>query len=1336
MFASRSTAWWFVAAMLGLIASSSAATVPTGATTLAHGPDGMRVRIDVAPDEEGWSGLVAIPRGKTVRLATAAAGVVLGEPAVMHGLRIAPLSVAANAAKSGSVEVALDFVADHDPVPTRRTRVAASFARLLASQVVGGEELRGQFDEVPGTYLMIVADAVGAIDAVQPLLDWRRRQGYSVVVATTLQTGMTTTQIKNYIQNVYDTAEAPLAFVTLVGDAGGAVVVSTWRETISGYHGEGDHEYTRLDGDDVLADVHIGRLSARSVTELEGIVAKILNYEQAPDTFADPGWFARAVLVGDPSYSGATTIYVSQWLKVQLQALTYTQIDTIWSAPFASQIFSKLNLGASVYSYRGYLNCSGFSTGYIDALTNMGELPFAVMPTCASGSFASATHTYSEAMLRNPGGGAIGAVGTATTGTHTRYNNCYYHGVWEGAVNEPDRHLGYAHTRGKIELYRQYQETEPDIVQVWSVWNNLMGDPATEMRQALPVSPTVDYPAVLPPDAGAVPVSVTSGGAPVVNARVALHRLDEFTVTRWTDTAGEVLLPLPTGLAPGAVDITVSGDDLVPRRQTLQVGATGAYCAVVGWTWSDGGDGMPAPGESGDITLLIRNLGQSVATAVSVDLSALTDAVAVVGAATDLGDIAAGTTVPAGPWTVDLPADLDDGLDVELAVMASSQSDIWRSRAVLPMHAPAFTIDSTVWSGSPGQTSTVTVSLHNSGTVAALGAEATFASTSSFLLAAGPVTVSLGDVVTDGTADAVFLLAVADAAWGGHLANCSLTLTSSAGTSQVLEFQLATGPAVANSPVGPGTMGYLAWDNQDPVADAPAYWWREIDPNHGGVGADVGLTDFGYEQDDTKGLDLPFTFRYRGREYDQISVCSNGWLALGHTYLVHYRNWGLPAAGSPDVLLAVFWDDLRQSGSGRVYYHYNAAAGVYVVQWSRMANGFGGLQNCEVLLYDPAVHPTETGDGLIVFQYDQVTNNDSSRGYATTGIQDGTDGLTWTYYNRYANGARLLQPGRAIAWVPTAAPTPAVAAVSPGSFDVILGPGQTQEFALEIANHGAEGSVLNWQIALQEAAAAVNTVPAADSRDRTVTMLVPNGGETWLIGQSRAIHWNADGGVTFVNLQIDRGAGWETLASGLDAAVGSWVWTVAGPTATSCRMRVVDQQDVLVTDASDGTFSIEADVSWLVLGMESGQVAAGETDIIAVTFDATDLAPGDYTAEIVVLSSGGAPIVVPVHLLVDVTTFAGGAPEPTALVQNTPNPFNPRTVIAFTLERSGPARLTVHDVRGRLLRTLCDGVRAPGRHELVFDGAASDGRPLSSGTYIYRLVADAQVETRRMTLVR
>jgi parallel beta-helix repeat protein len=83
-----------------------------------------------------------------------------------------------------------------------------------------------------------------------------------------------------------------------------------------------------------------------------------------------------------------------------------------------------------------------------------------------------------------------------------------------------------------------------------------------------------------------------------------------------------------------------------------------------------------------------------------------------------------------------------------------------------------------------------------------------------------------------------------------------------------------------------------------------------------------------------------------------------------------------------------------------------------------------------------------------------------------------------------------------------------------------------------------------------------------------------------------------------------------------------------------------------------------------------------------------------------------------------------------------PNPFNPATTIAFQIPVSGPARLAVYDIRGRLTRTLVDGDVAAGRYEVVWGGTDCADRPVAPGVYYYRLEHGAETVTREMTLVR
>ena len=90
-----------------------------------------------------------------------------------------------------------------------------------------------------------------------------------------------------------------------------------------------------------------------------------------------------------------------------------------------------------------------------------------------------------------------------------------------------------------------------------------------------------------------------------------------------------------------------------------------------------------------------------------------------------------------------------------------------------------------------------------------------------------------------------------------------------------------------------------------------------------------------------------------------------------------------------------------------------------------------------------------------------------------------------------------------------------------------------------------------------------------------------------------------------------------------------------------------------------------------------------------------------------------------------------------SLEQNYPNPFNPATTITYTLAVTGSVDLRIFDAGGRLIRVLCDDVHEePGRYEVKWDGRDAFGHEVSSGTYFYRLTADAHVETKQMILVR
>jgi hypothetical protein len=96
-----------------------------------------------------------------------------------------------------------------------------------------------------------------------------------------------------------------------------------------------------------------------------------------------------------------------------------------------------------------------------------------------------------------------------------------------------------------------------------------------------------------------------------------------------------------------------------------------------------------------------------------------------------------------------------------------------------------------------------------------------------------------------------------------------------------------------------------------------------------------------------------------------------------------------------------------------------------------------------------------------------------------------------------------------------------------------------------------------------------------------------------------------------------------------------------------------------------------------------------------------------------------------------------GAPRRFLLRPNTPNPFNPLTVIAYDLPRECAVDLRVFDAQGRLVRVLRGGDREPaGLREAIWNGRDDAGRSVASGVYFYRLEAGEFVATERMTLLK
>jgi hypothetical protein len=77
----------------------------------------------------------------------------------------------------------------------------------------------------------------------------------------------------------------------------------------------------------------------------------------------------------------------------------------------------------------------------------------------------------------------------------------------------------------------------------------------------------------------------------------------------------------------------------------------------------------------------------------------------------------------------------------------------------------------------------------------------------------------------------------------------------------------------------------------------------------------------------------------------------------------------------------------------------------------------------------------------------------------------------------------------------------------------------------------------------------------------------------------------------------------------------------------------------------------------------------------------------------------------------------------TLLFAPSPNPFMSETRIAFRIETTQHVSMTVYDAAGRRVRSLFEGVRAPGTYSVNWDGRSDSGNPVSTGIYLLRMSA-------------
>ena len=1228
-----------------------------------------------------------------------------------------------------------------NPKRNRRPYLSEGFYPLYKSLLPNFDQFYSSTEVRRGGYLIIAKDMF--VDSLTALAEWKHQKGYTVNIVGASEIdpygNPSQLEIRYYIQTAYETWEIPPEYVLIVGDNDNLGYTGLPDYPYNGY--SSDHRYSTVDGPDYMPDLFVGRLSVDNMFEFRVAVAKILAYERAPQ-MDDPDQWLRGLSIGGNVYATTPRLTVL-WVRQLLLQNGFTHVDTSFrwnSGQSDPHLIDYFNDGPSIVSYRGWSGASGwycplFFSSDLDQIDNHNKLAVLASVACATGNFGY-DQCFGEKWIRmgaSPqsfkGGPAF--FGSTDSNGHTRWHNPIMVGYYWGIFNEDTYHFAPAGIRGKIQLYRTFpgRSGPGQTVEQYFHTFNMLGDPELEIRTAIPVQLSVSHPQSIPLGINYAEIQVDgSNDVPIEGAVVTLIKshgdTEEVFETEKTDESGFASFSFDATTA-GELTLTVSGRNLYPYQENIPIYedeiAIGFDSVTIDddiFGYSSGnGNSIANPAEILELDIYLKNSGTDlIAENVSAIIIPLdTSRVAVLDGIRDYGDIPpGGIGVSESPVVIGITSTARNFETIGLMLFASDQNNnSWQSILEIPIEAAALHVTGILIDDGnnrldPGETVQMILTLTNAGSLEAqgiFGAVSTFDDYTSIIAP----DCFFGDIPAGGSGNNIdFPVTVSSAieTFNGRNANFVLHIIDEEGAESAIPFNLVVGQIDSADPAGPDDYGYYMYDNADiGYQPSPSYDWIDILPIHGGGGERI-VFDNG--DDDSQMITLPFDFVYYGDVYRDIIVSIDGFIAPDTTrydmdgnFWSTFFNWSIPDPGNARAQISPFWDDLSYVGAyNGVYTWPDAPNNRFVIEWYRMAHrNTDSYETFELIITDPEHYPTLTGDSEILFQYQDIANNDSSENYASIGFEsyDEKRGLEYSFDNRDHPAAAGLVDGRAI------------------------------KISTDTGRGGIRGNI---ELA-DNAPGNRATVSTSTGQVRTASLTgdywiknIPPGENLLVVSAPGYFPMESDVIIT-PNTTLDN--------QDFDMAICPRPTDLTASEGLGNRIELswsgVDHQDLTGYNVFRGR--------WENGSFEQlNTMPVSENSFIDYTVPDNDVywyyvtavyETGQGAAESFRSARDPGSLEDPTGIDDDMLLI----PDDYFLSQNYPNPFNQSTVIAYGLPISGPITIEIYDILGRRVETALDKEQQAGYHKIIWNCAN-----LPSGVYFARLEAGGFSENVKMVLLK
>ena len=424
------------------------------------------------------------------------------------------------------------------------------------------EEIVKIAPQLPIGYLIITHQDF--YDNIAPLVEWKTKKGFDVTVLQVPQIGSSTTAIKDSIESAYHNWDIPPTYVLFVGDVG-------FIPTFTGYYSGTATDLDYVVMDSIFADMMRGRLPARSPTDADYMVNKLLYYEN-PTSF-DLDWMRRMCFIASDD-ANLTAEKTHRFVIQNYLAPNGVICDSIWdrTGGSTSDITNCVNDGRTVVCYSGHgynygWSCVPFNQTNVQNLSNADEYPFVLSHACLTGKF-NLTECFGEiwAKVNNKGGIAFWG---ASSYTYWDEDDILEKRMFRAAFVETCYSLGSMTDKALLHLYNHYGGG--GLSKYYLDVYNVLGEPSVDLWTYVAESLFVSYPAIILQGPNTITLTVQeSGSLPVYGALICLYKEGEVFETGYTDINGEVTL-YPSPVTLGSVEVTVTAHNCLPHQGAMDV---------------------------------------------------------------------------------------------------------------------------------------------------------------------------------------------------------------------------------------------------------------------------------------------------------------------------------------------------------------------------------------------------------------------------------------------------------------------------------------------------------------------------------------------------------------------------------------------------------------------------------------------------------------------------------------------------------------------------------------------------------------------------------------------